>query len=90
MIERRPGALLVHTGIGLFLVGLLVVLVTVLPFLVGAQKQPLWLDLACLSAPLGLALALAGLARGARDVRRRGMLAAASARPHRELPVGRG
>lgn len=86
MIGRRPGALLVRTGIGLFVIGLLVVLVTVVPFLFGAHKRPLWLDLACLTAPVGLALTLAGLCRGTRDVRRRGLLAAA--RWQRELPVG--
>ncbi|HEY9472940.1 MAG TPA: hypothetical protein VIS06_03705 [Mycobacteriales bacterium] len=87
MIGHRPGALLVHTGIGLFLTGLLVVLVTVVPFLFGAHERPLWLDLACLSAPVGLALALTGLARGARDARRHAVLAAAHTGWHRELPV---
>ncbi|HEX5496561.1 MAG TPA: hypothetical protein VFX70_18525 [Mycobacteriales bacterium] len=89
IIGRRPGALLVRTGIALFVVGLLVVLVTVVPFLFGARERPLWLGLACLSTPVGLVLALVGLARGTRDVRRRGALAAAGTRRRQDPAAAR-
>ncbi|HEY9388371.1 MAG TPA: hypothetical protein VIR27_01220 [Mycobacteriales bacterium] len=92
MIGHRPGALLVHTGLGLFVTGLVLVLVTVVPFLFGAHERPLWLDLACLSAPIGLVLTLTGLARGARDARRAVLTAGVDWQqkpPTATMPAGR-
>jgi hypothetical protein len=55
----------------LFGIGLVAIMVVVLPFFFGAENRPLALNLAAgLLPPLGLALALAGLVRGARSTAR--------------------
>jgi len=56
----------VPAGFALFVVGLLFVLATVLPFFFGADDRPLWLNLGCLLAPIGLAIALTGAVRAGR------------------------
>lgn len=68
---RRPGELLIHLGIGLFVLGVLLVFLTVAPVFFGAGLRPLWLALTLLAALVGLTLTLTGLARGTRAVRRR-------------------
>ncbi len=62
--QARPRS--VPVGFALFGVGLLFVLATVLPFFFGATDQPLWLNLGCLLAPVGLAVAIAGAVRAGR------------------------
>ena len=55
----------------MFGIGLLAILVAVLPFLFGAENRPLWLNVtAGVLPPLGPALALVGLVRGARSTAR--------------------
>jgi VIT1/CCC1 family predicted Fe2+/Mn2+ transporter len=69
--SRGPGERLVAVGVVLFGLGVAAVLVSVVPVLLGADEAP---DLPTLLAgvllPLGLALALVGLLRGARARRR--------------------
>jgi len=62
--RARPRS--VPAGFALFAVGLLFVLATVLPFFFGAEDRPLWLNLGCLLAPVGLAIAIAGAVRAGR------------------------
>lgn len=63
----------------MFVTGVLIVLVMAVPYFFGAYRRPLWLNLAYLSALVGLALTLAGLARGTRDAHPRPALLAACA-----------
>ena len=69
--DARPGDGLVRVGVILFGIGLLAILVVVLPFFFGEQNRPVLLNVvAGALPPLGLALALAGLVRGARSTAR--------------------
>ncbi len=73
-----PAAPMVRAGLALFAIGVGFILIDVIPFFAGAHNRPLWLNLACLAAPAGFALAVgsairAGRAAGrqaARDVAR--------------------
>lgn len=57
-------------GLALFVVGLVFVAVDVLPFFAGDTDTPLWLNLACLLAPVGFVVALwSGLRVGRREQR---------------------
>jgi uncharacterized membrane protein YhdT len=52
----------VRVGIALFVLGLGFIVADVVPFFTGDSNRPLWLNLACLLAPLGFAIVLwAGL-----------------------------
>lgn len=55
----RPAAG-VRLGLALFVLGLGFLAGTVLPFFLGAHDRPLWLNLGCLLAPVGLAVAVTG------------------------------
>jgi hypothetical protein len=61
---------LVRTGLALFAVGVVFILIDVIPFFLGAHNRPLWLNLACLAAPVGFGIAVfGGLRRGWQDQR---------------------
>jgi hypothetical protein len=61
---------LVRGGLVLFAVGLVFIAVDVLPFFADVHNRPLWLNLACLLAPLGFAVAVwAGLRAGRAEQR---------------------
>lgn len=64
--RRRRGDLLVRAGAAVFAVGVLGVLVMVGAFYLQRQP-PLALDVVATLTPVGLALALVGLLRGARS-----------------------
>ncbi len=66
-------------GTALLLIGVIGSVVTLVPFLIGADPLPLVAYLVALLAPVGLAVVLIALARRARG--RRARLAAASAPP---------
>ena len=59
-----------RTGVLLFAVGLVFVAIDVLPFFAGDRDTPLWLNLACLLAPLGFAIAVGTALRGGRAEQR--------------------
>ena len=52
----RPTA--VRVGIVLFALGLVAIAVDVIPFFFHAHDRPLWLNLACLLAPIGFAVVM--------------------------------
>ncbi len=54
-------AALVRWGVVLFATGFVVIVITFVGFADGDTERPLWQNLACLLAPIGLGLALAGL-----------------------------
>jgi uncharacterized membrane protein YhdT len=59
----RPST--VQLGLAVFVVGLAFVAADVIPYFFSAHDRPLWLNLACLLAPLGFAVAVSsGLRRG--------------------------
>lgn len=61
---------LARWGVALFTAGSIVIAITFVGFADGDTERPLWQNLACLLAPIGLGLALAGLVRQYRaDVR---------------------
>lgn len=73
-----PGSRLVAGGTLLFLVGVVAILATIVPFFFGHRNQPLALNLTAVAAPVGMGIALAGLVRQART-RTRGRRRATSA-----------
>ena len=66
-MTRRAG---LRIGSLLFAVGLVFVAVDVLPFFAGGRDTPLWLNLACLLAPLGFAITVGSALRGGRAEQR--------------------
>jgi len=52
----RSGA--VRLGLALFALGLIFIAADVIPFFFSAHDRPLWLNLACLLAPAGFAIAV--------------------------------
>ncbi len=68
--QPRPGERLVRVGAVLFGVGVLGVVATFVPFLLGRDDAPLWATLLSLLLPVGLGVSLLGLLRGARAHRR--------------------
>jgi hypothetical protein len=57
-------------GVAMFGVGLVFIGLDVVPFFGGRHNTPLWLNLACLLAPAGFALAVwSGLRRGRAEQR---------------------
>jgi len=57
-------------GFTLFVVGLLCLVATVIPFFFGSHDRPLWLNLGCMLAPLGFVLAVVGTLRAGRAEQR--------------------
>ena len=60
----------VIVGLALFAAGLIFIAADVLPFFLGSRDRPLWLNLACLLAPLGFAIAVGTGFRAGRDEQR--------------------
>jgi peptidoglycan/LPS O-acetylase OafA/YrhL len=61
---------LVRVGLALFALGLILIAVDVVPFFFGHHNTGLWLNLGCLAAPLGFALAVYGGLKPGRDAQR--------------------
>jgi hypothetical protein len=53
-----PESRTVRVGLAMFAVGLVFIAIDVLPFFDGVRNRPLWLNLACLLAPAGFAVAV--------------------------------
>ena len=69
--DRRPGDLLVRAGAVLFLVGVVMTVVSVVPAVLTEEPaEGLPVVLAGTLLPIGFAVALVGLLRGARTRRR--------------------
>ena len=69
--SSRPGDGLVRAGAALFVVGVLALLVSVVPAVIsGDPAQPVLVVVAGVLLPIGFAVALLGLLRGARTARR--------------------
>lgn len=58
--------LLVRCGVTLFAAGFVAIVATFVGFAAGDTERPLWQNLACLLAPVGLGVALTGLLRQSR------------------------
>jgi uncharacterized membrane protein YhdT len=57
-------------GLALFVIGLAFIAADLLPIFYGNSERPLWLNLACLLAPAGFAIALwSGLRAGRAEQR---------------------
>jgi hypothetical protein len=56
----------VQIGLVLFVLGLAAIAADVLPFFAHEHNRPLWLNLLCLLAPLGFALAVGSALRAGR------------------------
>ena len=70
MSSTAPSRRAVRVGIALFVLGLVFVAVDVLPFFFDHHNTPLWLNLACLLAPIGFGIAVwSGLAAGRAEQR---------------------
>jgi hypothetical protein len=62
---------IVPIGLALFGIGIVFIAVDFIAYFTGDHNSPLWLNLACLSAPIGFALAIGGsLSQGRADQRR--------------------
>lgn len=66
---------MVRLGLAVFAVGLVFIAIDVLPFLAGDGETPLWLNLACLLAPIGFAIAVWSALRAGRDEQREALRA---------------
>ena len=65
-----PEGRTVRIGLTLFAIGVIFIFVDVVPFFFAVHNRPLWLNLACLLAPAGFAVAVgAGIRRGRVDQR---------------------
>jgi len=65
-----PRSRAVRIGLALFVLGLGFIAADVLPFFAADHDTPLWLNLACLLAPAGFAVAVwAGLRNGREEQR---------------------
>ena len=62
----RPGEGLVRAGAAVFVIGVLAVVATLVPYLLDARPPRLAVLAGALLLPLGLGIALLGLLRGAR------------------------
>ncbi len=60
----------VVVGTVLFAAGLVFIAIDVLPFAAGDHNRPLWLNLACLLAPIGLGVLLVTTVRSGRAEQR--------------------
>jgi uncharacterized membrane protein YhdT len=65
-----PRSWTVRIGLALSVAGLAFIAVDVLPFFAGDRNTPLWLNLACLLAPLGFAIAVRAALRAGRAEQR--------------------
>jgi len=63
----------VGVGLALFVVGLAFIAVDVAPFFDGVHNSPLWMNLACLLAPIGFVLALWSGLRSGRNAQRQAL-----------------
>lgn len=67
-LPRAPKSLLMRSGVALFTIGLLAIVVVFVLFAVGFSELPVWLSVAAgVATPLGLLLGLAALVREARQ-----------------------
>lgn len=67
-LPKPPKSVLMRSGVALFTVGLLAIVVVFVLFAVGFSELPVWLSLAAgVATPLGLLLGLAALVREARQ-----------------------
>lgn len=66
-----PESRAIRAGLVVFAIGVVFVLIDVTPFFFGDHDRPLWLNLACLAAPLGFAIALGAAIRSGRADQRR-------------------
>ena len=65
-----PASRPVRIGLALFVIGLIFIAIDVLPFFLDVHDRPLWLNLACLLAPLGFAVAIGSAIRRGRAEQR--------------------
>ena len=65
-----PASRTVRAGLVLFVLGVVFIAVDVLPFFAGDRDTPLWLNLGCLLAPIGFAVATWSAVRAGRAEQR--------------------
>ncbi len=63
----------VRTGLALFAVGMVFIVVDLVAFAAGARDLPLWLNLACLLAPIGMVVAVGAALRRGREEQRQAL-----------------
>jgi membrane associated rhomboid family serine protease len=68
--QDRVSTWLLRSGVGVFGIGLLFVVLTFVPFFGGRHNAPLILAAATMLCPLGFGIALLALVREARQARR--------------------
>jgi uncharacterized membrane protein YhdT len=69
-VVRRQTSRTVRIGLLLFGLGLAAIVADVVPFLAGDHDRPLWLNLSCVLAPVGFAIAVGSGLRAGRDDQR--------------------
>jgi hypothetical protein len=70
MPVTKPQPLSIRVGLAVFAIGLAFIVVTVVPFFWGGGDRPVWLNVACMLAPLGFVIAVTGAIRGGRAEQR--------------------
>jgi hypothetical protein len=66
MVASAPGSKIVPLAVATFVLGLIAVIATFTLPVTSRHEPPLWLPLACLLAPLGLLVGVAGVMRSSR------------------------
>ena len=61
---------MIRAGLVLFAIGLVCIAIDVFGFFAGDHNSPLWLNLACLAAPIGFAIAVGTALRNGRAEQR--------------------
>ncbi|MCW2541047.1 MAG: hypothetical protein JWN95_2772 [Frankiales bacterium] len=79
----RQNGPVVRVGAAFFVIGLLFLIATVVPFFFGEHNRALWLNLGCLLAPLGFAMIVVAAVRAGRADQRAALDAWRDS--HREL-----
>jgi peptidoglycan/LPS O-acetylase OafA/YrhL len=67
-VKAQPTS--VRVGFILFALGLVFLAITVLPFFFGEHNRPVWLNVGCMLAPIGLVVAIVGAGRSRRAEQR--------------------
>ncbi len=67
---RRSAAPWAKVGMVLFVIGLVAIAADLVLFATGSRNLPVWLNVTCMLAPVGLGVALVGVAREARHTGR--------------------
>jgi len=68
-----PASRALRIGLALFVLGLVAIAIDVLPFFAGDENRPVWLNAACMLAPIGFGVVVWAVVRAGRATQRRAL-----------------